>query len=73
MNDKFIAQRDVEYFNELLSKETDKNQRMILERFLAEAGRMRQAEEDEQGVRVGPQSERTNSSGAAFILGTKAS
>ena len=45
MVDKFIAQRDVEYFNELLSKETDENQRTILLRFLAEAEKLRQAEE----------------------------
>jgi hypothetical protein len=49
MNDKFIAQRDVEFFNELLSKETDENRRMILQRFLAEAEKVRQAEQEEQG------------------------
>ena len=29
MVDKSIAQRDVEYFNELLSKETDENRRIF--------------------------------------------
>ena len=48
MVDKFIAQRDVKYFNELLSKETDENQRTILLRFLAEAEKLRQAEEAEE-------------------------
>ncbi len=37
MADKFIAQRDVEYLHELLSKEADENQRMILLRLLADA------------------------------------
>jgi hypothetical protein len=49
MNDKAIAQRDVEFFNELLSKETDENRRMILQRFLAEAEKMRRAGKEEQG------------------------
>ncbi len=48
MADKFIAQRDVEYFNELLAKETDENRRAILLRFLADAEKMRQAEEEEE-------------------------
>ncbi len=47
--DKSIAQRDVEYFNELLSKETDENRRTILLRLLADAKeRLRQAEEQEE-------------------------
>ena len=37
MVDKVIAQRDVEYLHELLSKETDENRRTILLRLLAEA------------------------------------
>jgi len=46
MVDKAIAQRDVEYLNELLSKETDENRRTILLRRLADAEeKMRQAEE----------------------------
>ncbi len=47
MVDKFIAQRDVEYINELLAKETDENRRIILLRFLKEAEKQRQAEEEE--------------------------
>jgi hypothetical protein len=35
--DKLIAQRDVNYLHELLSKETDENRRMTLSRLLAEA------------------------------------
>jgi len=48
MVDKFIAQRDVEYFTDLLAKETDVNQRTILLRLLEDAKRMRQAEEQEE-------------------------
>jgi len=49
MVDKSIAQRDVEYFNELLSKETDENRRTILLRLLADAEEiLRQAEEQEE-------------------------
>ena len=49
MVDKSIAQRDVEYFNELLSKETDENRRTILLRLLADAEeRLRRAEEQEE-------------------------
>ncbi len=47
MVDKFIAQRDVEYINELLAKETDENRRVILLRFLADAKKKQQAEEEE--------------------------
>jgi hypothetical protein len=46
MVDKAIAQRDVEYLNELLSKETDENRRTVLLRLLADAEeKLRQAEE----------------------------
>ena len=46
MIDKAIAQRDVEYLNELLSKETDENRRTTLLRLLADAEeKLRQAEE----------------------------
>ena len=46
MVDKAIAQRDVEYLNELLSKETDENRRTILLRRLADAEeKLRQPEE----------------------------
>jgi hypothetical protein len=46
MVDRFIAQRDIEYLNELLAKETDQNRRTILLRFLADAEKMRRAEEE---------------------------
>ena len=46
MLDKAIALRNVEYFNELLSRETDENRRTILLRLLADAEeQLRQAEE----------------------------
>jgi len=49
MVDKAIAQRDVEYFNELLSKETDENRRTILLRLLADADeQLKRAEEQEK-------------------------
>jgi len=48
MVDKFIAQRDVEYFTDLLAKETDENRRTILLRLLEEAEKLRQAEEDDE-------------------------
>jgi len=49
MVDKAIAQRDVEYFNELLSKETDENRRTILLRLLADADeQLKWAEEQEK-------------------------
>jgi len=48
MVDKFIAQRDVEYFSELLSKETDENRRTVLLRLIADAERVRQAEQQEE-------------------------
>lgn len=47
MADKLIAQRDVEYFNDLLAKETDVNRRTVLLRLLEDAKRMRQAEEQD--------------------------
>jgi hypothetical protein len=49
MLDKAIALRNVEYFNELLSRETDENRRTILLRLLADAQeQLRQAEEQGQ-------------------------
>ena len=46
---KAVAQRDVEYLNELLSKETDENRRTILLRLLTDAKeKLRQAEEQEE-------------------------
>jgi hypothetical protein len=47
MVDKITAQRDVEYFYELLAKETDENQRVILQRLLAEAEKLRQSDQQE--------------------------
>jgi hypothetical protein len=48
MVDRITAQRDVEYFYELLAKETDENRRMILQRLLAEAEKLRQTEDQEE-------------------------
>jgi hypothetical protein len=48
MVDKITAQRDVEYFYELLAKETDENKRVILQRLLAEAERLRQSSGQEE-------------------------
>jgi hypothetical protein len=48
MVDKITAQRDVEYFYELLAKETDENQRVILQRLLAEAEKLRQSDDQEE-------------------------
>ena len=48
MVDKVTAQRDVEYFYELLAKETDENKRVILQRLLAEAERLRQSGDQEE-------------------------
>ena len=49
MVDKITAQRDVEYFYELLAKETDENKRAILQRLLAEAEKRRQTDDQEKG------------------------
>jgi hypothetical protein len=52
MLDKAIALRNVEYLNELLSRETDENRRTILLRLLTDAQeKLRQAEE--QGEKKG--------------------
>jgi hypothetical protein len=48
MVDKITAQRDVEYFYELLAKETDENKRVILQRLLAEAEKRRQTDDQEE-------------------------
>ncbi len=50
MVDKITAQRDVEYFYELLAKETDENQRVILQRLLAEAEKRRQSDDQEENA-----------------------
>jgi hypothetical protein len=51
MVDKITAQRDVEYFYELLAKETDENKRVILQRLLADAEKLRQSEDPEEKKR----------------------
>ena len=48
MVDKITAQRDVEYFYEMLAKETDENKRAILQRLLAEAEKRRQTDDQEE-------------------------
>jgi hypothetical protein len=48
MVDKITAQRDVEYFYDLLAKETDENKRVILQRLLAEAEKLRQSDDQEE-------------------------
>ena len=48
MVDKITAQRDVEYFTELLAKATDENQRVILQRLLADAEKLRQSDDQEE-------------------------
>jgi hypothetical protein len=48
MVDRITAQRDVEYFYELLANETDENKRVILQRLLAEAEKLRQSEDQEE-------------------------
>ena len=53
MVDKAIAKREVEYLNELLSKETDENRRTVLLRLLADAEeKLRQAEEQGPNARA---------------------
>jgi hypothetical protein len=47
MVDKITAQRDVEYFTELLAKATDENQRVILQRLLDDAEKRRQSDDPE--------------------------
>ena len=53
MLDKAIALRNVEYLNELLSRETDENRRTILLRLLTDAQeKLRQAEEQGPNARA---------------------
>jgi len=54
MVDKITAQRDVEYFYELLAKETDENQRVILQRLLAEAEKLRHSDDREEAINKKP-------------------
>jgi hypothetical protein len=52
MVDKITAQRDVEYFTELLAKATDENQRVILKRLLDDAEKRRQTDDpDDQSIK----------------------
>jgi hypothetical protein len=48
MVDKITAQRDVEYLTELLAKATDENHRVILQRLLAEAEKVRQSDDQDE-------------------------
>lgn len=48
MVDRITAQRDVEYFYELLAKETDENKRVVLQRLLADAEKLRQSDDQEE-------------------------
>jgi hypothetical protein len=60
MVDKITAQRDVEYFYDLLAKETDENQRVILQRLLAEAEKLRQSEDQEEKSSKNTNADRAN-------------
>jgi hypothetical protein len=48
MADKSEAQRDVEYFNELIANETDENRRIVLQRLLADAEKLLHEEVQEE-------------------------
>jgi hypothetical protein len=61
MVDKITAQHDVEYFYELLAKETDENQRVILKRLLAEAERLRQTDGQEENSKKKMNADQVNS------------
>jgi hypothetical protein len=61
MVDKITAQHDVEYFYELLAKETDENQRVILQRLLAEAERLRQSDHQEENSNKKTNADQANS------------
>jgi hypothetical protein len=54
MVNKFTALRDVEYFNDLIAKETDENRRIVLLRLLEDAEKLRQ-EEVQKERRLKPQ------------------
>jgi hypothetical protein len=60
MVDKITAQRDVEYFYELLAKETDENKRVILQRLLADAERLRQSDDQDHQSNKKTNDERIN-------------
>ena len=61
MVDKITAQRDVEYFYELLAKETDENKRVILQRLLAEAEKRRQSDGQEENSNTKMNTDQVNS------------
>ena len=63
MVDKITAQRDVEYFYELLAKETDENQRVILQRLLADAEKLRQSDDQEENSNKKTNAGRADSKG----------
>jgi hypothetical protein len=63
MVDKITAQRDVEYIYELLAKETDENQRVILQRLLADAERLRQSDNQEENSNKKTNADQVNSKG----------
>jgi hypothetical protein len=60
MVDKITAQRDVEYFYDLLAKETDENKRVILQRLLAEAEKRRQSDDQEENSKTNTNAEQVN-------------
>ncbi len=61
MVDKITAQRDVEYFYDLLAKEADENKRVILQRLLAEAEKLRQSKDQEEKSNKNMNAGRANS------------
>lgn len=61
MVDKLTALHDVEFFYELLAKETDENQRVILKRFLAEAEKLRQSDGQEENSKKKMNADQVNS------------
>jgi hypothetical protein len=63
MVDRITAQRDVEYFYELLAKETDENKRAILQRLLAEAEKRRQSDDQEENSNKKTNAGQANSEG----------
>ena len=63
MVDKITAQRDVEYFYELLAKETDENKRVILQRLLADAEKLRQSDNQEENSNKKTNADQVNSKG----------
>ncbi len=60
MVDKITAQRDVEYFYELLAKETDENKRVILQRLLADAEKLRQSDDQEENSNTKTNADQVN-------------